>query len=1373
MAEPLDRSSTPGTRLGALPELTGIRGFAACWVLAFHIWLVAGSPRMAWLGIDTTSLLACGWAGVDVFFVLSGFVLTWSYGDAGAFSYLDFLRRRSLRVLPAYYLQFVLLVLLALLGLFQATPGFGNAIAHLFLVHNVKFEWNSPLPNTWWTLPIEWQFYLIFPFVLRLLPGKRLWLAFPVILILVLGWRMGVSWWLQTGNPTASVDYKVWIFEQLPGRLDQFFIGMLAAHLTRHYAKRSNPHRQAIVSNSLVVVGVVALLALTATLWPLANEYWNGHWLLFVWHLLAAFPIALAISGAALGGRLARISLANKGMQWLGNISYSLYLWNYVILVALAQSGVFDYLSSPYKFLRVAALGAGCSLLVATASWWLAERPFLHYRDRTQPDGTRTALAKVIRAPWWGVALTLLVVCTMLGIGRVVSGPASIAAAQCLEKGHIDSPDRLSVADEQANIQGWVIDANRLDPVVKVVAVADAKVVGTSVPGETRTDVSDAFTSCKPTKPGFSMPLDLALLPTHSTSITVAAERSSGKRFSIGTLDWRFDAIRVSIDKSSPPTVDGENTLEGWAWHASGAVKVTWRIGQQVLGETTADLPRQDVADRFKSWQGAERSGFGLRVRFGDLPRGQAKSVIEFRAPDGTTSTAPGPDIDNAMPLGFIVKHKGLRLANPTSLPVEAWLYDETGITKAEAFTELGTHLGTLKKIRDRVPLPDLSTDPRGVPPGDYWRKALNEGELYGTTVQGKSIPAGVQRIVVKATNRLGKQVTVPGPLIITGPSRPITTCTGKPFTAYLWATIPMMRGGMPALAELRQIAESGCFRFGIHARVEYLRTTKGKNHDYEFDPDFPDSVRILNGREMTTSSLSEALRMADRYHVPMRILLDGGVWADSLFSAPDWDITDWQELDDKNVQWNQFGKTEPDDALRGLAGGHDNPQLGRVIALNIYNDTYRRYKKRNLQSAVKVIVQYNRTHPTAPVSISMDPDLYVNPWFYLKEWYDYNPDTLRQFREWLTSTGPYLQDGILAGQGYKKPLTLDAINTVAGKNWKTLDEVDPPRASLDYSSPWHQLWTAFKRHLVGRHYADLAAWAHEAGLSPDLIFTAQTFIQADVSVTGDDAATGWVDEAGVSIKGAKPPTGHMGVILYGPASRNSGRPRSGPSLFANIAATDPDWEVVEMNPADISKPDVLPSHDQAYRTLSNIFNYGARAISPMWNGTAADQSVRPSQFKSYEVFSQSPFETQLVLFSRAIASLPKGSNLWTFGNAYVASDDGFSGTEGTKVEARLGELSVDRSGTGPCQLVKKLEGLSIPRQSLMRIDGYQGIPGSVTVADSTGKTAVWPMKRISDTSVEIALSVGSETHIDEFRIFLPTCPATLRQISIVGSDKP
>ena len=122
----------------------------------------------------------------------------------------------------------------------------------------------------------------------------------------------------------------------------------------------------------------------------------------------------------------------------------------------------------------------------------------------------------------------------------------------------------------------------------------------------------------------------------------------------------------------------------------------------------------------------------------------------------------------------------------------------------------------------------------------------------------------------------------------------------------------------------------------------------------------------------------------------------------------PDWDVNDHLEQDPANCQWNDRGEVMPDDALKNLPGSQDAPELGRSLTFNVYAREVRHYKRRNLQQAGARLVVVLRAHPELFVGVTLDPDTYMNPFFDETQWYDYNPGTLRQFREWLSGTGPY-----------------------------------------------------------------------------------------------------------------------------------------------------------------------------------------------------------------------------------------------------------------------------------------------------------------------------------------------------------------------------
>ena len=144
------------------PSLTAVRGIAALWVFVYHAWLTAGPQLLlvsfSVVAVDLTPFASVGWAGVDVFYVLSGFLL-WGVFDAWAMRrskhilLMRFAKRRALRILPPYYAQLVLVTVLALTTGLVAPPTASNLFAHVTLTHTWWQEYFLSMNGVWWTYP--------------------------------------------------------------------------------------------------------------------------------------------------------------------------------------------------------------------------------------------------------------------------------------------------------------------------------------------------------------------------------------------------------------------------------------------------------------------------------------------------------------------------------------------------------------------------------------------------------------------------------------------------------------------------------------------------------------------------------------------------------------------------------------------------------------------------------------------------------------------------------------------------------------------------------------------------------------------------------------------------------------------------------------------------------------------------------------------------------------------------------------------------------------------------------------------------------------------------------------------------------------------
>ncbi|HVE51609.1 MAG TPA: hypothetical protein VNG69_18545, partial [Casimicrobiaceae bacterium] len=336
--------------------------------------------------------------------------------------------------------------------------------------------------------------------------------------------------------------------------------------------------------------------------------------------------------------------------------------------------------------------------------------------------------------------------------------------------------------------------------------------------------------------------------------------------------------------------------------------------------------------------------------------------------------------------------------------------------------------------------------------------------------------------------------------------------------------------------------------------------------------------------------------------------------------------------------------------------------------------------------------------HPELFVGVVLDADTYMNPFFNGEQWFDYNPGTLRQFREWLRGSGPYGAQqprGAPDLQGYRRErtLSLDEVNRLAGARWMSWEEVDPPRrfpgsprdalptdGRAYWDDPWYNEWDVFRKHLVDLHYDELSRWVNEAGIATDRIFSAQGFaapygrnrpFALRVTSTGQN-----YDSAGMSLEGAKPSHGHLGAILYGRAAENDIATENGKSLFYNFASVDPAWGVVEFSIAELNRPDDVATYARAYRSFRDVFNFDGRFVTPMaWNGSRGSEAGKPG-YRPHTAWRETPAEEAMKDFARSHAGVASGSRLWTFGTARYASDDGWTAERATVV-AQPGRLIV------------------------------------------------------------------------------------------------
>lgn len=366
--------AVPLQRAGYRPDIDGLRCVAVMAVVLFHF-------RLKWV--------PGGFVGVDVFFVISGYLITGIIAralDEGRFSLAGFYERRVRRIFPALFV--LLLAVLAVSALillplqFREVPG--TMVATLGFVSNFVFfseqgyfsspTWFKPLAHTW-SLAIEEQFYLLFPLLLILLHrrGRRAMIGWVGALALA---SFALSAWTAYSAPSFA-------FWMTPSRAWELLVGALLAlvgppPIARRWL------REGVAAAGLLAIAAAVLLYSSKT--PIPG-------------IAALLPVlaTVAVIQAApdtLSGRLLSLPPA----VGIGLISYSLYLWHWPIAIFY----FYFYAIGASRWTLIGMTVA--ALLIATLSWKYVEQPF-----RQRDGGTwRISRKRLLQWTAGGAALILV-----------------------------------------------------------------------------------------------------------------------------------------------------------------------------------------------------------------------------------------------------------------------------------------------------------------------------------------------------------------------------------------------------------------------------------------------------------------------------------------------------------------------------------------------------------------------------------------------------------------------------------------------------------------------------------------------------------------------------------------------------------------------------------------------------------------------------------------------------------------------------------------------------------------------------------------------------------------------------------------------------
>lgn len=364
MNAPPQGGHTP--RISRSAGLDTLRGIAVLAVLVYHIvsdthlvplYLAEYPPH------PLTHYAMLGMFGVDLFYALSGYFIIKSVMEATQWNPLAFAQARVRRIYPAFMACMFLVVLTqAIAQDLDTTVTLTRIVLHLSMLHNLIPGVGQSINGVFWTLGVEFPFYLL---ILAFAPMLRLtrgfWLTLGAAVLVAINFRAGVFHHIapdsmhQMGRFFAST--------QVTGALDMFALGGVAYGLmptVRHWPRPAQ--------------AAVAVLGGALSLWALSlagqhmHDFWADSFMVIFWRSVLALGFGLLILGVA--ALPAPAWLAHTSLPWWGKVSFSCYLWHYPMMALVA------YWDLPLSFWPQLNLTIGLIVLSSWLSWRYVELPF-------------------------------------------------------------------------------------------------------------------------------------------------------------------------------------------------------------------------------------------------------------------------------------------------------------------------------------------------------------------------------------------------------------------------------------------------------------------------------------------------------------------------------------------------------------------------------------------------------------------------------------------------------------------------------------------------------------------------------------------------------------------------------------------------------------------------------------------------------------------------------------------------------------------------------------------------------------------------------------------------------------------------------------
>ena len=356
--------------------IDALRAYAVIHVLLVHIFVTL-KYNDTFHG-NLLVLIHAGFMGVDLFFVISGFVISLSIlrgiENQGAKKFVSsYIRHRLARIAPLYILTSIIFITFVdAVGFWQKHNMrwcMENIISHILFIHNWFLDYTGSINGAAWSLGVEMQFYVII--ILTII----LWKDKPPLALALLGISIAVPWRAFCAEHwRGDVIMILYTSQQIFGSLDAFFAGAgiaLIVHSRNHFL-----HRYIVASWRNTAIWFMLFILFSILVWHIyymypyhTPSYWERTTMVAGWRSLLALTLALFLLSAITLPVRVWLVRALAPLLYIGKISYGIYLWHFPVIYAFMKTGL--------PRARMAVLIIFSTLLLASFSWHFFEKPLI------------------------------------------------------------------------------------------------------------------------------------------------------------------------------------------------------------------------------------------------------------------------------------------------------------------------------------------------------------------------------------------------------------------------------------------------------------------------------------------------------------------------------------------------------------------------------------------------------------------------------------------------------------------------------------------------------------------------------------------------------------------------------------------------------------------------------------------------------------------------------------------------------------------------------------------------------------------------------------------------------------------------------------